>query len=317
MSVSVKRLSAFRHFSFLNTCSISIDEKKERTDHFTSTAPNKSSAHKPRLGLFSFEGLEHLRIAYSPSKPLAALFSPTAISNILCVTTRLLQLFQIVALSRLVWGTVKELRNTHSRGLPRGLKAYQENLEDIKLGHELINELHFHFTQTQVLCNNLLHFTADRVRCAQTKLSQEVAKLADSNPQMDVGFGRFVEAYLSYTASLQSSTFSEPPVENTVDSQMQSALDSPEGRFEHMTASKINFLLDMLLECLQQLWVCSFVERGQKLRTDSRELISLQRLMAKLANGYKDLMSILAHVGATDAVEDAQALLVLLGGAFQ
>jgi hypothetical protein len=73
-------------------------------------------------GLFSSQGLTNLTLLYQAPWPVPAIITPQVLGKIGLITRRFLQLGQVVALFRVVWGEMRLFRVQHSRPTARTMK---------------------------------------------------------------------------------------------------------------------------------------------------------------------------------------------------
>ena len=261
----------------------------------TTDLPRNQNNSAPSF-LFSFDGLESFRISHDFDWPLPAIFSKQVMIQISKATIRILKLFQLMNLCRMVWGDVKGMRKSHK------YESQGQTKSSIVWIEQNAAEFYDIFRNIRMTVQSLLDFTSDRVRSVQDQLKLDIHQTLVEQRQ---GFAGLVNLYASFAIELIDSIFAVNE-SSAEDGQVSEAVRCQSVWF---ISNSFSDVLNSCLDCIGKLWACvqsvHYPIKFKKLKT------SLRRDVARLANHQRDLLSAL-KIADNKSKNSADTLLLFL-----
>ncbi|KAJ1405919.1 hypothetical protein B484DRAFT_456949 [Ochromonadaceae sp. CCMP2298] len=198
-------------------------------------------------GLFSAAGLEDLQVTYEAAWPVPAVISQEVLSRFTCVTRRFLELSQLVALFRTVWGE-QRLRRVQQQRAPGAPGRYTRSAEERQLweGMRLV----------QQTVQAVFDYLSERVHVHQIRFKRSMRGTSES------GLNGVVHALDTYASDIAGAALQMDSREQQCARQATAQGDPPMGMSPLL---ELKWALNAMLQfCRESLHKINAVNEGSK-----------------------------------------------------
>jgi hypothetical protein len=196
---SVQSASQLTNTVFFSQANIFVEESNHiinngiGMDMSHAVSGNMSARERHFLGAFSVKGLERLTLSYEAPWPFNMIVSREYLALMAVVTRRILEIAQLTALSRHVWGNLRSCR-LRERGAKLPAKRKYERA------------IHVSFCVIRQSFQAISNFTSDRIRLLHDNCRAGLATPLQSggaSARCGQGFERFAESIRGYIRLVQ------------------------------------------------------------------------------------------------------------------